>query len=283
MIFLKKKKKLKVGLALSGGGARGYAHLGALKAFEEFGIKFDFVSGTSAGSLVGAFYCAGYSYDQIFNLASTLKLKDIRTNKLVFLPSKTEKLEELITENLGDINIQDLKIPFSATAVDLKTTDEICFTKGNLAKAVTGSCSVPGIFQPVEYNDRILCDGGLKNTLPADIPRLFDCDYVIGVDVNKSRLYGTESTKVLDVLACSIRILMESNVVKGYEYSDIILKPETKRFRSTRTEGFLDMIEEGYREAINKMPEIMRIFSNHPLKKRRKNKFKNKIDKPIIE
>jgi len=283
MIFLKKKKKLKVGLALSGGGARGYAHLGALKAFEEFGIKFDFVSGTSAGSLVGAFYCAGYSYDQIFNLASNLKLKDIRTNKLVFLPSKTEKLEELITENLGDINIQDLKIPFSATAVDLKTTDEICFTKGNLAKAVAGSCSVPGIFQPVEYNDRILCDGGLKNTLPADIPRLFDCDYVIGVDVNKSRLYGTESTKVLDVLACSIRILMESNVVKGYEYSDIILKPETKRFRSTRTEGFLDMIEEGYREAINKMPEIMRIFSNHPLKKRRKNKFKNKIDKPIIE
>ena len=283
MIFFKKKKKLKVGLALSGGGARGFAHLGALKAFEEFGVKFDYVCGTSAGSLVGAFYCAGYSYSQIFELASNLKMKDIRTSKLVFVPSKTEKLEELITENLGDINIEDLKIPFSAVAVDLKTTDEICLTKGNLAKAVAGSCCVPGIFQPVEYNNRLLCDGGLKNTLPADIPKLFDCDYVVGVDVNKSRLYGTNSAKVWDVLACSMRILMESNVVKGYEYSDIILKPETKRFRSTRTEGYLDMIEEGYREAINKMPEIMKIFSLHPLKKRRRTKFKNQTDKPIIE
>ena len=126
MIFFKKKKRLKVGLALSGGGARGFAHLGALKAFEEFGVKFDYVCGTSAGSLVGAFYCAGYSYSQIFELARNLKIKDIRTSKLVFVPSKTEKLEELITENLGDINIEDLKIPFSAVAVDLKTTDEIC-------------------------------------------------------------------------------------------------------------------------------------------------------------
>jgi len=283
MNFFKKKKKLKVGLALSGGGARGFAHLGALKAFEEFGVKFDYVCGTSAGSLVGAFYCAGYTYQQIFDLAKNLKVKDIRTSKLVFVPSKTENLENIITENLGDINIEDLKIPFSAVAVDLKTADEICLTKGNLAKAVAGSCCVPGIFQPVEHNNRLLCDGGLKNTLPSDIPKLFDCDYVVGVDVNKSRLFGTDSTKVWDVLACSIRILMESNVVKGYQYSDVILKPETKRFKSTRTEGFLDMIEEGYRETINKMPEIMRIFSLHPLKKRRRNKFKNEIDKPIIE
>lgn len=280
--FLIKRKKLKIGLALGGGGARGFAHLGALKAFEEYGLKFDYVCGTSIGSIVGTFYCAGFSYDKMFNIAKNINLKDLRTNKIMFLPSKTDGIENMMIENLGDINIEDLKIPFSAVAVDIKTTDEICITRGNLAKAVAGSCCVPGIFQPVVYGDMLLCDGGLKNTLPADIPKLFDCDYVIGIDVNKSRLYGTNSSKVIDVLTCSIRILMQSNVVKGYVYSDVLLKPETKRFKSTKTEGFLDMIEEGYREAINNMPAIIRLFSSKAIRKRKKNKLKDKLEKPVI-
>lgn len=280
--FLIKRKKLKIGLALGGGGARGFAHLGALKAFEEYGLKFDYVCGTSIGSIVGAFYCAGFSYDKMFNIAKNINLKDLRTNKIMFLPSKTDGIENMMIENLGDINIEDLKIPFSAVAVDIKTTDEICITRGSLAKAVAGSCCVPGIFQPVVFGDMLLCDGGLKNTLPADIPKLFDCDYVIGIDVNKSRLYGTNSSKVIDVLTCSIRILMQSNVVKGYVYSDVLLKPETKRFKSTKTEGFLDMIEEGYREAINNMPAIIRLFSSKAIRKRKKNKLKDKLEKPVI-
>ncbi|MBR2053016.1 MAG: patatin-like phospholipase family protein, partial [Clostridia bacterium] len=253
-------KKPKIGLVLSGGGTRGFAHLGAIKAFEEYGLKFDFVSGTSAGSLVGAFYASGMKFEDMLNIARKIDEKDIRTSKLVFVPSKTEGIEKIITDNLGDINIEDLKIPFTATAVDLKSTDEICLTKGNLAKAVAASCCVPAIFQPVEHNNRLLCDGGLRNTMPADIPKIFGCDYVVAIDVNKSRLYGTESTKLVDVVMCSVRILMESNVFKGYEYSDIVLRPETKRFKSTKTEGWLDMIEEGYREAINNMPAILRLF-----------------------
>ena len=283
MNLLKKRKNLKIGLALSGGGARGFTHLGAIKAFEEFGLKFDFVSGTSAGSIVGALYCAGLSFDEMFNLARKLDTKDIRSNKFMFIPSKTDKLENLIISILGDINIEDLKIPLAITAVDLKSTNEICFTKGNLAKAVASSCAVPAVFQPVEHNNRLLCDGGLKNTLPADVPKIFGCDYVVGVDVNKSRLYGTDSPKLLDVLSCSLRILMESNVVKGYEHSDIILKPETKRFKSTTNEGFLDMIEEGYREAINKMPEILKLFNKKPIMKFKKKKFLDGLDKPVIE
>lgn len=280
--FLSKRKKVKIGLALGGGGARGFAHLGAIKAFEEYGLKFDYVCGTSVGSIIGAFYAAGYSYDEMFQIARTINLKDLKTNKIMFLPSKTDGLEKMITDKLGDINIEDLKIPFSAIAVNIKTTDEICITRGSLAKAVAGSCAVPGIFHPVVLGDMLLCDGGLKNTLPADIPKLFDCDYVVGVDVNKSRLYGTNSSKVFDVISCSIRILMQSNVVKGYVYSDVLLKPETKRFKSTKTEGYLDMIEEGYREAISNMPEIIKLFSSKEIKKRKKNKLKDKLEKPVI-
>ena len=282
-ISLSKNNRVKIGLALSGGGARGFAHLGAIKAFEEYGLKFDFISGTSAGSLVGAFYSAGLGFDDMLNIARKIDEKDIRTSKLMFVPSKTDGLEKIIIDNLGDIDITDLKIPFTATAVDLKTTQEVCFTKGSLAKTVAASCCVPAVFQPVEYLNYNLCDGGLRNTMPADIPKLFGCDYVVAVDVNKSRLYGTESTKILDVISCSIRILMEANVGKGYDYGDVVLRPETKRFSASKAEGFMDMIEEGYREAINKMPEILALFNKKPLSRLAKSKLEKTLEKPIIE
>lgn len=253
-------RKPKIGIAFGGGGARGFTHIGAIKAFEEFGLKFDFVAGTSAGGVVGAAYAAGKSFEEIYNIAKSIKTKDIRTSRIPLLPSKTEGIEELMKRSLGDIDIEELSTKFAAVAVDIKSTKEVCITKGNLAKAVAGSCCVPGVFVPVEFGDMILCDGGLQNTIPADIPRYFGCDYVISVDCNKSRTYGTESLKMTDVLSCSIRILMKSNAVKGYVNSDVVIAPETKRFKSTKTEGFEEMIEEGYKATIDVMPEIMALF-----------------------
>lgn len=268
-------KKVKVGIAFGGGGTRGFSHLGAIKAFEEFGIKFDFVAGTSAGSLAGAFYAAGYSYSQMYEIIKDLKEKDIKKNIIPFTPSKLDGLGEILIKNLGDINIEDLKIPFAAVAVDIKSTKEVCFAKGNLAKAVMGSCAVPGVFQPVIYDDMILCDGGLQNTIPADVPKYFDCDYVVAVDVNKSRTYGTDSTKIFDVISCSIRILMKSNAVRGYVNADLIIAPETKRFKSTKTDGMDEMIEEGYKATIDVIPQIMEIFSKR--RKFRKKMINNDI------
>ena len=259
-IFSLKKQKVKIGL-------------GALKAFEEYGIKFDAVAGTSVGSLVGALYCAGYTFEQMYRIAKEVEVKDIRTSKVFFMPSKTDGLEKIIVDELGDINIEDLKIPFCAVAVDLKTTDEVHLQKGNLAKAVAGSCCVPGVFQPVEFEDKLLCDGGLKNTVPANVLKLMGCDYVVSIDINKSRGYGTDSTKLVDVLACSIRILMKSNVIKGYLYSDVILKPNTKQFKSTRKDGFEDMIDEGYREAVDKIGQIIKLYDNKRISKRIRKRF----------
>ena len=254
-------KKPKIGLALGGGGARGFAHLGVIKAFEEFGIKFDYVAGTSAGSVVGACYAAGMPWERMYSIAKNIKVKDIRTNKIPLMPSKTEGIENLMISALGDINIEDLKIPFSAVAVDIKQAKEVCISHGNLAKAVAGSCCVPGVFVPVSFGDMLLCDGGLQNTIPADVPRFFGCDYVIAVDCNRERLYGTDSIKVLDVLSCTIRILMQGNAVKGYINADYVIQPDTKRFKATKPVGIDDMIEEGYRagvDAIHKIKDILR-------------------------
>ncbi len=263
-------RRRKIGIAFGGGGARGFTHLGVIKAFEEFGIKFDFVSGTSAGSIAGAFYASGMKFDQMVHLAKSIDEKDIRTSKIPLIPSKTDGIENLMIATLGDINIQDLPIPFAAVAVDIKSTKEVCIASGNLAKAVAGSCCVPGVFQPVIYEDMILCDGGLQNTIPADIPRFYNCDYVIAVDCNSERLYGTESTKVIDVLSCSIRILMKENAIKGYINSDIVIKPDTKRFRSTKTDGLEEMIEEGYKATVDMMPQIKRLLQSRPPFRRNK-------------
>lgn len=269
MLGVFSRGEAKVGLALGGGGARGFAHLGAIKAFEEFGIKFDYIAGTSAGSVVGACYAAGMTYDEIYEAAKTIKEKEIRTSKIPLFPSKTEGIENLMKRTVGDINIEDLKIPFSAVAVDLKTTKEVCISKGNLAKAVAGSCCVPGVFIPVEFEDMLLCDGGLQNTIPADVPRYFGCDYVIAVDCHKTRGYGTTSSKIIDVLSCSIRILMKGNAVKGYVNADIVIQPDTKRFKATKTDGIDDMIEEGYRATVDLIPQIKDLIKKKPFRKRK--------------
>jgi NTE family protein len=279
MALFGKKKKVKIGLALGGGGARGFAHIGAIKAFEENGIKFDKVAGTSVGSLIGAFYAAGYTYEQMYEVAKKVDIKDIKSNKILFIPSKTDGIENLIKNELGDINIEQLPKPFWAVAVDMISTQEMHINKGNLAKAVAGSCAVPGVFHPVEFEGKLLSDGGLSNTLPSNVLKLNDCDYVVAIDINPARSRGTESTKVMDILACSIRILMKSNVLKGYLYADVLLKPDTKRFRSTKKEGFEEMIEEGYKAAMENMDKIKALFKTKPLGKRKRKKLVAEINK----
>ena len=130
--FFNKNKKTKIGIAFGGGGTRGFAHLGVIKAFEEYGIKptdFSFISGTSAGSIVGAFYAAGFTYENLLKIAKSINESEIKTSKIPFMPSKTDGIESLITRFLGDIKIEDLPIPFAAVACDIKTTKEIIFSK----------------------------------------------------------------------------------------------------------------------------------------------------------
>lgn len=248
------------GLALGGGGARGFAHLGVLKALEENGITFDYVSGTSVGSLVGALYCDGKTTDEMIEFATNLSTKDIKKNLLFFIPDKSESIETLVKKYVSAENIEDLKKPLCVVAVDLITGKEVDLTKGDLAKSIAGSCAVPSIFAPVELDGMHLCDGGLNNTLPSDVLRNIGCDYVITVDVNPTRGYGTTSTKLFDVLACSIRIMMKSNALKGEMNSDIVIAPNLKKYSAASFNGSKEMIELGYNACMDKMEEIKKLY-----------------------
>jgi len=266
-----KKKVNKFGLALGGGGTKGLALIGAIKAFEEAGIKFDYVAGTSVGALIGAFYCAGISADKMLEYALNLKEKEIKTSKIPLTPSKTDGLEEVIKRYLGDIQFDELKIPFCAVAVDIKTGEEVHLTKGSLVKAIAGSCAVPAVFQPVEFENYLLFDGGLQNTIPANVPKLNNCEITIGIDVNSSRGQGTDSTNYFKLLGQAISVMMKSNAIKGYLNADLMIKPNMKRFKNSSLDGAREMFEEGYKATKEKIQEIKDLFAK---RKPKRNIFK---------
>lgn len=267
LVAPKLKKYRKIGLALGGGGARGFALIGAVRAFEEANIKFDYISGTSIGSVVGAMLAFGVTSQEMQDIATKIRVKDIRKNVIPFMPSSTENIEKIITQTVGDINIEDLKTPFCAVAVDMISGNEVDITKGCLCKALAGSCAVPTVFNAVEFEDKLLFDGGLQNTIPADVLRKLGCDAVVSIDINSTRGNGTDSKKYFDLLMASVRVMMKSNAIKGYLNSDIIVKPDLKRFSASKTTGMLEMIEEGYNATKKMIPEIKNLFRKKKLKK----------------
>ena len=276
----KKHKGVRVGLALGGGASRGIAHIGAIKAFEENNIKFDFIAGTSVGSVIGCMYAAGKTSDEILKVAKLLEVKDIRKSKF-FMPSKTDGIQKLIKDNLGDVDISTIP-NFCAVAVDLISAQEVIITKGNLPKAIAASCAIPGVFDPVEFNEMHLVDGGLQNNIPSDVPRYFGCDYVIAIDVNSTRGEGTTSLKLIDVLKATIGIMGKSNCIKGYSDADFVIRPSMKKYKSTKLDEVDEMFAEGYAATIDSLPAILSIISKKP-KRAYKKKYKDiNNKKPLI-
>ena len=268
--FVKFKKKYKVGLCLSGGGTRGFSYLGAFKAFNECGIEFDAVAGTSAGSIFGAVYASKMDIDKLKESVKGIKTSDFKRSRLSFLPSSMDKLEYLLKSVLPGDRIEELKIPYYAVAVNLRTGKEIDFHSGDLCKIITGSCAIPGVFYPVKYKNMLLIDGGVVNNIPADV--LFDngCDFVVTIDCNCARGGGTSSEHFFTQFATSIGIMMVNNSVKGKLLSDVIICPNLRKYKSLKIVGTDEMIEEGYRATMEMMPEIIKLFQGKYKKKQNK-------------
>lgn len=261
------KKKYKVGLCLSGGGAKGFSYIGVFKAFEEYGIKFDAVAGTSIGSLFGAFYASGMSAEEIYKKTKFATNKDFRKPKLGFLPSKMDTMINNINQILPVTNIEQMKMDYYAVTVDIKTGKEKVFSFGDIATIVAGSCAIPGVFVPVKYKNYLLVDGGVTNNIPSDVLRMNGCDFVITIDCNSSRGGGTNSNNIITQFTTSIGIMMASNSKNGIELSDIVILPNTKRFSSLNIQNKEELIQEGYIATKEKIKEIEKLFLGK-LKKR---------------
>ncbi len=177
-------ERRRVGLALSGAVARGAAHIGVLKVLEREHIPIDVVAGTSAGSLVGAFYCAGIAPAQMEKMLGNMswgKIASLAFPRQGFI--NFNKLERYVISQIGDLKFSDLKRPLVAVATDLESGIPVVLREGRVARSVHASSAVPGIVVPVNINGQLLCDGGVTSNLPVAAARALGADIVIGVDL----------------------------------------------------------------------------------------------------
>ena len=175
---------MKIGFVLSGGAARGIAHIGVIKALNEMGIKPDIISGTSAGAIIGAFYAGGYDSDAVLKIASStnmFSLSDIQFSKSGLFKQST--LRSQLEKNLRLHTFEELQLPLIVTATDFIKAESYYFSEGDLIPALLASSAIPGVYLPVHYKGLTLVDGGLLNNFPIE-PLIGKCDSIIGIHVN---------------------------------------------------------------------------------------------------
>ncbi len=259
-------KKTKIGLVLGGGGCRGMGHIGALKAFEELGVTFDYIVGTSAGSMIASLYAYGKSATEIEELAKGVIMKDVFKGAIPFVkPVKASRIEKAMNEVFGDLTVfSEMKIPLTVVCTDLKTGKEVDFDYGNVAKVVSASCAVPGVFTPVVYEDMHLVDGGIRNNVPVDIAKKMGANVVFAIDVNHLRGTGTSSLSTVSVLSSTIGIMMQAKVDETLAMADLIFKPPLETFSPLKFEGVEEMIKIGYETVMANKDKIAKILEiNH--------------------
>ena len=251
-LFRKKApKKLKIGLALGSGGAKGFAHIGALKAFEESGITFDCIAGTSIGSVVGAFYADGYSSTDIMELLGRIDFGEVKT--MFMINMDTLGMQKVIDREIGEKNIEDLKKPFKCVATEIESGDEHVFDKGSVALALSASSSIPPFFKPVVIDGVRYVDGAFSNAIPADLVREMGADYVIGIDLSTPKAKPNPLMKLFPTYQGKV----ENPSKKGYEFSDVVLHPDLNDFSAISFKSGNAMYDIGYRHAQQFIPKIL--------------------------
>ena len=249
-------KPVKLALALGGGAARGFAHVGVIKTLESQGIFPDIIVGTSAGAVVGALYAAGNSGFQLQKLAHRLdetKISDWSLPDRGVL--KGESLQQFVNEAVGQRPLEALKKPFGAVATDLRSGESIVFRTGNTGMAVRASATVPGVFQPVRIGGREYVDGGLSSLIPVQAARQMGADVVIAVDI--SAVPGNQPVRsTFDILMQTFTIMGQSLARYELKEADVVIRPQVGAVGSTEFQARHDAILEGERAAQAALPRI---------------------------
>lgn len=295
------EKRKKVGLALGGGGARGFAHIGALKVFEEESIPIDFIAGTSIGSVVGGAYASGLGPGQLVEKVKELmegplaKLSIFKAmgdspeqkemglarkiglffkgqwlfTQALFNPGMIEDrdFQSVINHFIPDIGIEDTKIPFRAVAVDLITGKEVVLSTGSMREAIMASCAVPGFMPPVKRGDMLLVDGGTVNIMPCSIARRCGADVVIGIDVDRDINADQDFNNAIDVYTRAAMIGSYHLAAACVKEADVLIRPQVGDMKWFELKHSMDVIREGEHCARESMGRIRDLI---PVRKERK-------------
>jgi NTE family protein len=278
------ENKLKVGLVLGGGAARGIAHIGVLEVLEREGIPIDLIAGTSAGALVGALYCRELNALQVKKQAMALdwvgltSLIDLTLPKNGFISGR--RVTGLLKRLMGDVRFEDLSIPLACVAADIIRGDEVVMQEGSVLEAVRASISIPIIFSVVKKDDRYLVDGGLVNPVPVSVAKQMGADFIIAVDVTPDKAeraafltkHREKEPSFLQVVLQSIYISTYYSAHKVSEGADEVIHPQLAHIFPSEFHRARELILEGELAAVDSIARIKHHLSaaGIPLKPRTK-------------
>ena len=259
-------ERKKVGIALSGGAARGFAHLGVLKVLKEHDIPIDFVAGTSAGSFAGGAFAAGLPIESIIELGKQISW--YKVSGLSFSARgliSNAPIAKLIEDKFPSDRFEDLQIPFAAVATNLETGEEKIFRdKGDLGFAICASCAIPGIFAPLQDKDENLyVDGGVVAPIPTNPVKELGADIVIAVDVIScgSSYWGRPSTLV-GIIFQSALMLLRTAAINQHIQADAVIIPEISHLRPDEMGKLYEFVELGEKAARSQIDNIKKLIFN---------------------
>jgi len=220
----------KVALVLGGGAARGFAHVGVIRALEQEKIPIDLVVGTSVGSLIGAIYASEVNSFELEWIAFSLQKEDlfdygVLTAMMGMGLARGDKLEAFVKGKVATQDIEQLKLPFAAVATDLNWGTKVVLDRGSIARAVRASSAIPGVFQPVTHMGKLLVDGGVVDNIPISVARAKGADIVVAVDISEN-VGNVNITNLVDVMLQSANIMFALNVEHSKKDADVLVAPK---------------------------------------------------------
>jgi NTE family protein len=250
-----------IGLALGGGFARGFAHLGVLQVLEENHISISHVAGTSVGSILGAAYASGAPLARIIETCRTLRFRDIarwRVSRLGL--ASNQRLENLIERVFDSRRFEDLRIPLAVVATDLTSGEPVVFTQGNLVDAIRASCAFPGLFEPVEIGTRCLADGGLVAPVPTRAARELGAAVVIGVSVGMQDGHRGAPTNIFQVVSRAVSAAQKHQLEIWERHADLVLRPDVQSLAWDDFHRAEEAIAAGAAAARRALPRIEKLL-----------------------
>ena len=260
MLARKPEKRPSIGLALSGGAARGIAQVGVLRALAEHNIPIDCIAGTSAGALVGGVLASGLALSEIESIGRSLRWRDVgRMTMSRMGVQSNERLEQYLRARLPVTRFEDFPIPFAAVATDLQLgTGVVMQGKGDVPFAIRASCAIPGWYVPViDEQGRQLVDGGLVANIPSDVARAMGADIVIAVDVNaEGAAFLGPSLSIISVVLQSMMVVQRTASLYQLSVADVVIKPRVGHIRWDEMTRGEELIEAGYEAGVESIPGI---------------------------
>lgn len=258
-----KKYSKKVGIALGGGGARGFAEIGVLRVLEREKIPISYVAGTSVGSLIGALYCDKGRVIDLEYYAMTLENEDIFDYNYFSILSggiiKGDKLEQFLLTNLKNKVLEDLSIPLVVVATNLRTGEKVGFETGSIAIAVHASCAIPGIFQPVKIGNRLFVDGSVSEQVPVSFLKDKELDFIIAVAI-PPEIPSEPPQKTSDIIRHSLSIMFSKISDCSLSEANVIIRPKCGDVKFSDFSKRRELILAGEEATMEVMPKIRELL-----------------------